>query len=196
MKTRLFCSSVLLFASAVCLPGLAAFSVNATEATALQLVTEGNRYIGEQSKSKVLAAHSERSVGGLVPNIWRVTYFDPDTRFKVVEVKFGAGTKLDVKRPMRVFDRGAEESVLDVTAFKVDSDRAIQIATAEPLLEKLTLKAVQVWLEKREGSAVWKVRIWAAKLAKPDKLADVGDVYVSATDGKVVKTDLHIGKVD
>lgn len=196
MKTSFFPTRWLHLATAAGWIAVSATRAFATEATALQLIKEGNRFIGEQSRNKVLEVNSERSVGGLVPNIWHVAYFDPDTRFKVVEVKFGAGAKLDVKRPMRVFERGAEERVLDVAALKVDSDRAISLATADPLLEKLTLKATQLWLEKREAQPVWKVRLWAAKLAKPDKLADVGDVYISATDGKVVKTDLHINKVD
>jgi len=196
MKTSFFPTQWLHLATAVSLITVSASRSFAAEATALQLIREGNRFIGEQSKNKVLEVSSDRSVGGLIPNIWHVAYFDPDTRFKVVEVKFGAGAKLDVKRPMRVFERGAEERVLDVAVLKVDSDRAISLATADPLLEKLTLKAAQLWLEKRDAQPVWKVRLWAAKLAKPDKLADVGDVYISATDGKVVKTDLHINKVD
>ena len=178
------------------LAGLPALSLSAAEATALQLVREGNRYIGEQSRDRILDIRSEKSVGGLVPNIWHVAYYDPDTRFKVVEIKFGAGAKLDVKRPMRLFERGGEARVFEATALMVDSDRAIQTATTQPLLEKLTLRATQLWLEKLDGQSVWRVRIWAAKLSKPDKQADVGEVYVSAADGKVVKTDLHLNKVD
>jgi hypothetical protein len=196
MKTWLFSASKLLLVMTACATAAAALPVRADEATALSLVKEGNRYVGEQSKNKVLGARSERSVGGLFPNIWHVAYYDPDTRFKVVEMKFGAGAKLDVKRPVRVLNRGAEARVLDVAALRVDSDEAIRIAAAQPLVEKLTLKATQLWLEKGDSGAVWKVRIWAAKLAKPDKLADVGEVYIAASDGKVVKTDLHINTVD
>jgi hypothetical protein len=198
MKTSRLQSLRVLLVAALGFLGATPRHASAADATALQLVQEGNRYVGEQSKNKVLEITSERSFGGLAPNIWRICYYDPDTRFKVVEVKFGAGAKLDVKRPMRVFERGAEERVLDLPSLQVDSDRAIQLATADPLLQKLTVKATQLSLEKEKHDAqpVWKVGIWAAKLAKPDKLAKVGEVLVSATDGKIVKSDLHLNKVD
>jgi hypothetical protein len=46
------------------------------------------------------------------------------------------------------------------------------------------------------GQGVWKVRLWAAKLRNPERDADIGEVWVSASDGKVVKNDLHINRVD
>lgn len=183
-------------AAAGLLAGAMAFQAAAAERTALPLIKEGNRYIGEQSRNKLLQVRSERSVGGLLPTLWYVAYYDPDARFKVVEVKFGDGTKLDVARPIRPFERKVAARLFEPSEVKVDSDRAIRVATGQPLLEKLTLKATQLWLERGESGPVWRVRIWAAKRARPDKLADVGDVYVSASDGKVVRTDLHIGTVD
>jgi hypothetical protein len=196
MRTSHFILRSSLLAAALAFAGGFPQTTLGAEATALQLVKEGNRFVGEQSRDKLLEAYSDKSVGGLSPNIWHIAYFDPDTRFKVVEIKFGAGAKLDMGRPVRVFERGAAKRVVDAATLKVDSDQAIRIASAEPLLEKLTLKATQVWLERLDTKPVWKVRVWAAKLAKPDKMADVGDVYVSANDAKVVKTDLHINKVD
>jgi hypothetical protein len=46
------------------------------------------------------------------------------------------------------------------------------------------------------GEAVWKVKLWATKLRQPQKDADIGEVWISASDGKVVKNDLHINSVD
>jgi hypothetical protein len=46
------------------------------------------------------------------------------------------------------------------------------------------------------GNAVWKVKLWAAKLRNPQKTAGIGEVWVSAGDGKVVKNDLKIQHVD
>jgi hypothetical protein len=40
------------------------------------------------------------------------------------------------------------------------------------------------------------VRLWAAKLNKPDAMADIGEVILSAENGEVIKRDLHINKVD
>jgi hypothetical protein len=43
---------------------------------------------------------------------------------------------------------------------------------------------------------VWTVQLWAAKLKDPNDDADIGVVILSATDGSVVKTDLHPNSVD
>ena len=169
----------------------------AGEPTAFDLIKEGNRYLGEQSKDKVVEIQSEKSVGTLTPNIWSIVYYDADATFKATEVKFGAGKKLKVTRPLRVLEpMKGDHKMLDRSKLKIDSDRAIQIATAEPLLKSLTLKATQLWLQRGESGPVWKVRLWAAKLRKPTAMADIGDVYVSAESGTVVRTDLHINKVD
>lgn len=170
----------------------------AAESTALDLIKEGNRYVGEESRDKVVQVRSEKSVGTLTPNIWYVVYYDPDATFKATEVKFGAGKKLSVKRPARVLELGTgDDKQLDRAKMKVDSNKALKIATAEPLLENLKLKASQMWLQRgEEAPVVWKVRLWAAKLKNPNDDANIGDVYISADDGKVVRSDLHIDRVD
>jgi uncharacterized membrane protein YkoI len=88
------------------------------------------------------------------------------------------------------------EKVLPKEKLKIDSDEAIKIATAEPLLEKLKLTATKLELELRDGEPVWNVEIWAQKIRNPAKDANLGDVRINATDGKVVKVDLHINRVD
>lgn len=169
----------------------------AGEPTAFELMKEGNRYIGEQSKDKVVEIRSEKSVGSTVPNIWYVTYYDPDTSSKQVEVKFGAGQQMGVKRPFRPLSGStAATRVMDPKQLKIDSDKAIKIATSQPLLEKLTIKATQLTLENGGGSAMWHVRLYAAKLNKPDDMVDIGEVTLSADTGQVTKADLKINKVD
>jgi len=176
------------------------------EATALELIKEGNRYVGEQSKDKVVQIRSEKSVGGLTPNIWYVVYYDSTATLKAVEVKFGAGKMLDVKRPLRLLEPvTGGDTPLDRERLKVDSDRAIKTALKEPLLQKLKVTATQLKLERvgegvlgvrGTGEPVWKVKLWAAKLKEPNQDADIGEVWLSATDGKAVKNDLHIERVN
>src|SRR4026208_1465246 len=79
-------------------------SVCAAEPTAFDLIKEANRYVGEQAKDKVVQVRSEKSVGGVVPNVWYVVLYDPTAAMKAVQVKFGAGKMLDVKRPMRLLE--------------------------------------------------------------------------------------------
>jgi hypothetical protein len=169
----------------------------AAEMTAFQLMKEGNQYLGDQSKDKVVNIHSEKSIASLTPNIWYVVYYDPDATLKAVEVKFGAGQKMKVTHPLRLLEPvSGEDKVLDRSKLNVDSDRALKIASSEPLLKNLTLRASQLWLLHGEAGPVWKVKFWAAKLRHPNDDADIGVVIISAADGSIVKTDLHPNSVD
>ena len=169
----------------------------AEEQTAFSLIKDANDYVGKDTRDQIIGFRSEKSVAGLNPNIWYVVYYDKDTMFKTTEVKFGAGQKLDVKHPMRPpFAYVNDKNILDQKALKIDSDKAVKTATAQPLLDKLNVRATQLWLENIDGVPTWRVRLWAAKLRHPDSDADIGEVSISATDGKVLNTDLHIDRVD
>jgi len=184
-----------LLAAALLILGLERAS--AKDFTAFELIKEGNRYVGEPAKDKVSQLRSEKSIGGLQPNIWYIVYFDPTASMKATEVKFGAGQMLETKRPFRLFERAsAGDKIMDRDKLKIDSDKAIDIASKQPLLEKLSLKATRLELEKRDGAPTWQVRLWAAKLSNPNKDVDIGDVYINAEDGKVTRSDLHINRVD
>lgn len=164
----------------------------AADPTAFELAKMGNQYVGVESKDKVVQIRSEKSVGTLVPSIWYVVYYDPNATLKAVEVKFGAGQKMDVSHPLRLLEPiTGEDRVLDRTKLKVDSDQAMKIALAEPLLKNLTLKATEFWLRHGDLGPEWRVKLWAAKLKDPSDDADVGVVDISAADGSVVKVDLH-----
>jgi hypothetical protein len=172
-------------------------TVRAGDVTALELIKRGNQYVGTQSKDKVVQIRSEKSVASLIPSIWYVVYYDPDASFKATEVKFGAGEKLDVSRPWRMLEMASDDhKILDRDKIRIDSDKAIKIATEQPLLKNLTLKATQLWLEHGDNGPQWRVKLWAAKLANPNDNADIGVVILSATDGSVISTDLHPNSVD
>jgi len=181
-------------------------AARAGEPTAFELIKEANRYVGEPAKDRVVQVRSEKSIGTLIPNIWWVVLYDPDATMKATEVKFGAGKKLDVKRPFRLLEPafGADKQ-MDRDKLKIDSDAAIKKAMEEPLLKDLKILATQLKLEQSNdtalgtgntGQGLWKVRLWAAKLRDPSRDADIGEVWLSALDGKVIKTDLHINRVD
>jgi len=169
----------------------------AEELTAFQLIKEGNRHVGEDAKDKVTQIRSEKSIGSLTPTIWFVVFYDPDATAKATEVKFGAGRKLEVKRPARILElAGRSHTPLPKEKLKTDSDKALDIATKEPILKNLKLTASRMTLERWDDMPVWKVRLWAAKLRNPTKDADIGEVFITAEDGKIVKNDLHINRVD
>ena len=188
---------------------LACLALNLTafgsEPTAFDLIKEGNRYVGEQSKDKIVQIRSDKSVGTLTPNIWYVVFYDPTASLKAMEVKFGAGKMLTVKRPMRLLEPVTGGDLpLDRDKLKVDSDQAIKVALAEPLLQNIKVTSTRLELDRvgegvlgqgGGGEAVWKVRLWAPKL-RHNKEADIGEVWVSAFEGKVVKDDLHLNRLD
>ena len=192
IKTKCFC---LVAAGALLLSALVpAFA--GPEPTAFQLAKDGNRFVGEPSRDRVLKINSDKSIAGLTPSIWRVAYFDPDARSKIVEVKFGSGLKLDVSRPWKMFGGGKEADVLDLKKLKVDSDAALRMATMQKLLQPFTLKYSQLWLQRGDDGLTWKVRLWAAKLGKPDAIMEIGDIFISPEDGNIVRADLHIERLN
>ncbi len=168
----------------------------APEPTALQLIKEGNKFVGEPSKDKVLEIASDKSIAGLVPTIWTVSYYDPDAKSKVAEVKFGSGLKLEVNRPWKLFGGGKEDKIFKLDTLKVDSDKALKIATGLQVIAPFTLKNSQISLQRNDDGVNWKVRLWAAKLGKADAIMEIGDVYISPTDGKVVKAELHLDRLN
>src|SRR6185295_8190590 len=139
--------------------GLMARTALAEDFTAFQLIKEGNRHVGEDAKDRVTQIRSEKSIGSLIPTIWFVVYYDPDATAKATEVKFGAGKKLEVKRPARILElAGRSYTELPKEKLKVDSDKAIDVATKEPILKNLKLTATRLTLERWDGIPVWKVR--------------------------------------
>jgi len=162
-------------------------------ATAFELIKEGNRYIGEQSKDRVVQVRAEKSVGTTTPNIWYVVYYDPTAALKAVEVKFAAGKMVSVERPLRLLEPvfGKSEP-LDRSRLKVDSDEAIKVAMKEPILANLKVTATAPKLEDSDMGPVWRVRIWVQKLHDPVADVNVGEVTISPETGMVIKSDLHI----
>lgn len=172
--------------------GMATTRVTLAEPTALQLVKSGNAYVGIQSKNKVLEIYSDKSVAILEPNVWHIVYYDPDVTFKSVDVKFGAGQEMEVSHPFHPFQMPAKpRDILDLSKVNVDSDRALHIATSQPLLKGLTLRSARLTLQNTDDGVSWKVELWAAKIGDPAHEAGIGSVTISAKDGSVLNSDLR-----
>lgn len=168
----------------------------AKDQTAYDLAKEGNRYVGEQAKDKIVQIRSEKSMGSTTPNIWFVVYRDETATMKSVEVKFGAGKMMEVKRPFRVLEMASKHQEMDSKKLKIDSDKALTIAMKEPILENLKITASELKLEPgSDGMPTWKVSLWAAKL-KSSKDVKIGEIWLAAEDGKVNKIDITPKRVD
>lgn len=164
--------------------------------TAFELAKEGNRYVGEQAKDKVVQIRSEKSIGSLSPKVWYVVYYDPTATFKSVEVKFAAGKMIDVKRPFRVIETISSAShAMEKEKLKVDSDQAIDKVLKEGILENVKVKALEAKLENSSNGPVWYIRLWAEKLNGRD-VTDIGKFTITADDAKVIDTDIHLNRLD
>ena len=165
--------------------------------TAFDLIKEGNRYVGEQAKDRVVQIRSERSVGTLSPKVWYVVYHDPTARMKSVEVKFAAGKMIDVNRPFRLVERISDKTQpMDKDKLKIDSNKAIEKALKEPILEDVKVKSVEASLQNTSVGPTWKLKLWAEKLTKSTETANIGTVMLTADDGKVIESDIHLDRLD
>lgn len=164
----------------------------AGETTALELIREGNRYVGEQFKDKVVMIRSEKSVATLTPQAWLINYRNDLTSLKGIEVKFVGGKMADVDSSVR----GGKP--FDLSKIKIDSDRALTVVTNEAILKNLTLRATKMSLERlgESGVPAWRVQVWAAKLRSPADSTSIGEIFLSAEDGSVLKNELKISRVD
>ncbi len=178
--------------------GFALTRATQAQPTALALANKGNDYVGIQSKDRIVEISSDRSMGSLMPSVWHVVYYDPDSPFRRLEVKFGGGQETDVSHPvLRPFEPPkAANEILDKSKLKVDSDQALNIATGQAMLKPLTLRAAKLTLTQGDVGPIWKVQLWAAKARNPDHEADLGTVTISATDGSMVKSELRPNKAD
>jgi len=192
MKSRFF-STLALLALALGGPGQ---SLSAAQMTAFALVKEGDKVIPPQAKDRITQIYSEKSAGNLAPDVWHIDYFDPTAAFKTTEVTFINGKVKEITRPRHLFDSLTGSKQLDWKKLKVNSDRALAIALKEPLLKKLHLRATQFWLERTAIGSTWKIRFWAARLGKPDKTVQIGDLYLSSKTGEILKNDLHTQSAD
>jgi hypothetical protein len=164
--------------------------------TAFELAKKGDEFLGSEAKGRIIEIRSDKSIGTLTPNIWYITYFDPNSPGKATEIKFEAGEKTDVSYKGSFLGLAKTPKELPKDKLKTDSDKALQTAISEPLLKNLTLKATRMTLEDWQSMPVWKVRIWAARLQKPEEMVAIGEVFIGAEEGKVLVSDLKIKRVD
>lgn len=182
---------------AACVMAVSTLTASAKDVTAFDLAKEGNKYVGEQAKDKVVQIRSDKSIGTTTPNVWYVVYRDETATMKAVEVKFGAGKMMSVKRPLRLLEPISDKNTtLDEKKLKTDSDKALKIALKEPILENLKVTASEMKLERGPDSEpVWKISLWAAKL-KGSKDVKIGEIWVGCADAKVSKIDITPSRID
>jgi serine/threonine protein kinase len=164
-----------------------------SKATALQLLQKGNSHVSARSKNRVLEIISGKAPIENPPQTWRIVYYDDKTTYNAVEVRFQGGEMERVYEPNRLLELFAVggRKTLDLTKVKIDSDKAIRIATTEATAEELIAKSVEVRLERGYGGLpVWNVKLFGVIPGKPVDESSLGYIIVLAEDGKVLKKAL------
>jgi len=168
----------------------------AAEKTVFELIAAGNDLVGAESRDKVVQVRSEKSVGALTPSVWYVVFREPNSTFKTVEIKFGNGRKLSMYHPWRVLESTVgNNAAFNKSHLKKDSDEALKLATSHP--ELAGLKLVTSKFELTKGSQpypTWKIELWAQKRSDPSRDVSVGDIWISAYDGRIIQAKLKPGR--
>lgn len=168
-------------------------AVRLSKATALQLLQKGNSYVSARSQNHLLEVTASRAPLHEPPQSWRFVYYDDKTTYNAVAVRFEGGEMERVYEPNRfleLFTPGAQKT-LDLAKVKVDSDKAIRIATAEAAAGELVAKFVELKLERGYGGLpVWNVKLFGVVPGKAAEDSSMGYVIVLAEDGKVLKKAL------
>jgi sporulation protein YlmC with PRC-barrel domain len=167
--------------------------------SAFSLIKEGNRYVGEQAKDKVVQIRSDKSLNGVTPSTWYVVFYDPTAALKATEVKFSNGQMVDVKRPLRLLEATSSKKSepLDREKLKFDSDQALETALKESTVKDRKVSASEMRLERGDGGmATWRIELWGAKADDSKGDISLGTVSLSAEDGKVLRSDLKANRID
>jgi len=163
------------------------------EFTALQLVKLGNHYINEESQDEVIQITSEKTVGSLTPESWRINYYNPKATFKVTEVRFENGKMIRVREPDRVFNifaPGARKP-MDLSKINLDSDDALKVVMDLPEAQAQTIISVEMKLQRGFGGfPVWQINLFGESQSNASDEKDLGTVILLATDGEIMKNTL------
>jgi hypothetical protein len=165
--------------------------------TAFEVAKKGNDYVGIESKDKVLRIYSDKSEASLEPGVWHVVYYDPNNFMKSLEVEFVGGQKTGASVMRHPFQMPASShDIMAMSNITVNSDKALSIAQGQPAIKGITPKYSKMSLEKDDNGPTWQVELWAAKKDNPSKDVSIGKVWILATDGSVIKSDLRPDKIN
>jgi hypothetical protein len=158
--------------------------------TALQLVRQGNTHVSERSRNQVVQILSAREPVDLPPQHWRIVYYDPKVRYKSVEVRFENGVLERIYEPNRLLEFLSPDAQkpLDIEKLRIDSDDALRIALALPVVKELVVRSADFELARGYGGLpVWKIRLFGALVGQSSDDSALGYAIVVADDGKVLK---------
>ena len=161
-------------------------------ATALQLARQGNSYITERSRDKVLEIHSERMLLDSPTRRWHVVYYDPQAPRKSVEVRFEDGQMVRVREPGGILEllNSSTPKPLELDQVKIDSDEALRIALRLVASNAQGVRSCECDLERGYGGAVvWKIRLYGLAPGQSSE-ASLGYATLLADDGRVLKETL------
>ena len=167
--------------------------------TAFLALKEGDRFLNDRSRGKVVKIVSSKSTDGTMPTNWSVSYFDPMARQKLVEVQFRGHEMIKVHEPGAalggLFD--ATPRPLDSAKLAINSDEAVRILLRQPEIDKLPVRITELELTAgNHDEPVWKIVMWSVKRRDPKLSVRIGELLVAASDGRIISSTLKPSRAD
>jgi acyl carrier protein len=174
-----------------------AFSLTQGATTAFEARAIAGSILDERTKNNVLqifASHTS-STDGLIPNEWRVSFWDP-THNKVVLVLFDGLHTINLSNDYEgyfmdhdVINEFSEKDAIDPLYLQIDSDKAVQIAMNLDEVKGITISSVEFSLLKSRESVepVWTLTFYTIQ---NEIETDAVKVELSADSGEVLQVIL------
>jgi len=117
------------------------------------------------------------------PQIWTILMKDPEARAGIREFVIASGEIRSERTPLRRAIPEADRATLDFARLNLDSDGAFKLAESQAKQVRAGFNSVDYALQSdpSTGNPIWTLRLF-------DHMgAPVGDMCVSAVDGKVIQ---------
>ncbi|MBC8001446.1 MAG: serine/threonine protein kinase [Opitutaceae bacterium] len=167
--------------------------------TAFLALKEGDRFLNNRSRGKVVRIVSTRSADGTAPTNWSVFYFDPLARQKLVEVQFRGREMMKVHEPGASFGGlfAPLPRPLDNSKLAINSDEAIRILMRQPEIDKLPVRITEMELLSNDrDEPTWRIVLWSVKRRDTNLSVRIGELVLSGSDGRIITNTLKPSRVD
>ena len=167
--------------------------------TAFLALKEGDRFLNNRSRGKVVRIVSTKSEDGVAPTNWSVLYFDSLARQKLVEVQFHGHEMIKVHEPGEVLGGlfATTPRPLDNAKLAINSDDAFRVLRRQPDIDKLPAQFTEMKLISGDrDEPVWKIQLSSVKRHDSTKSVQIGELVLAASDGRILSSTLKPSRAD
>jgi len=167
--------------------------------SAFQVKAIADEKVDVAIRDNLMQMSGPRRPDRLLPNAWRLLYWDPAASQKVRSITVADGKITDVDdgfvewKKLRVMPYKQDE-IIPSNKLQIDSSQALAIAQNAPELQRVKLSSIGFSLEKGKGNLppFWRISLYGMSNAHQ---IDLGEVRVSAETGQIYEMRLKMDKV-